>query len=311
MYKIVTKDKELLVHGHEPLNEVLNPKQDLLDFKAFIEELKLPERQYHLNYSTKQKTLSDAKNFFNRNFKLHKIPYKGELRCSLDYYILRYVPGIEVPLRLHNITRYINPFDLPIEYSTEEQNDCMVVENITYMDSEEFLKRMKISFQKIVLPPTITELTESSYVHEITHTQLIHVKGIIKDYYNSEVLSIFLELLNIYESVNQQNLLPLEDCARTIELCENLNILISHANGTILSSEEDLIDTTKYSISILKAYGLFIEYINGSSSLKKYILNSIQNIFNGDLFLEELLDEFELTPERITKDEKVLSYFSR
>ncbi len=311
MYKIIDKDKELMVHGHESLKEILTPPKELIDFINFIEDLEIEKRPFYLGPSTKETSIKEAQNFFNTKFKLHKVPYKGEIRCSLDYYILKYIPGIEIPLKLHNVSRYVHPFDLPIRYTEDDQPDCMVVENITYMNTESFLNRMIISYKEIVLPSNITELTSSSYVHEITHTQLSHIKGIIKDYYNSEVLSIFLEILNVYESNNSNRLLPLQDACRLLEIKEDLNILITHHNGVIISKEEDLIDASKYSISILKAYGLFIEYINGSSSLKKYILTCIQNIFNGDLCLEELLDEFELIPERITKDEKVLSYFSR
>ena len=55
--------------------------------------------------------------------------------------------------------------------------------------------------------------------------------------------------------------------------------------------QEDLINASKYAQSIIKALGLFTEYYYGTPSLKKYILNSIQNIFNGSLQLEELLEE--------------------
>lgn len=311
MVKIIDKKRELIAHGHDPLNGILIPQSELIDLGTFIENLEIEKKPLYLGPSNKDKELKEAKDFFNKKFKLHKIPYKGELRCSLDYYILRYIPGIELPLRLHNITRYIHPFDLPVRYTSETISECMVVENITFIDTEDFLKRMKLSFKEIILPPTITELTSSSYVHEITHTQLAHVRGIIKDYYNSEVLSIFLEILNVYESENSKTLLPLQDAVRLTELYQELHMLVSHNIGVENHSEEELIDASKYSISILKAYGLFIEYLNGSPALKKYILTSIQNIFNGDLCLEELLDEFELTPERVAKDEKVLSYFLR
>jgi hypothetical protein len=95
--------------------------------------------------------------------------------------MLRYLPGIETPLKLHNIMRYIDPFKLPVSFSSSSIVECMVVENVTFISVDEFINRMKLSYQGIILPPQISELTESSYVHELTHTQLAHQKGIIKN----------------------------------------------------------------------------------------------------------------------------------
>ena len=311
MYRIIDKEKELIIHGHDPLQGIIIPSQEEIDFVTFIEDLEIEKRKYYLGPSTKEAALVSAKSFFNKKFKLHKIPYKGELRCDLDHFILKNIPGIEIPLRLHNITRYIHPFDLPTKFTSDNITDCMVVENVTFINSEEFFKRMKISFKEIILPQTITELTSSSYVHEITHTQLAHIKGIVKDYYNSEVLSIFLEILNVYEDSNSNKLLPLQDAVRLTELYQELYMLELNSKGLETYEESKLIDASKYSQSILNAYGLFVEYFYGSTNLRKYILNSIQNIFNGTLQLEELLSEFELTPNCVCKDEKVKKYFSR
>ena len=87
-------------------------------------------------------------------------------------------------------------------------------------------------------------------------------------------------------------------------------MLEEQSKGIKEYDKEDLIDGTKYTESILKAYGLFTEYVLGSPALKKYILNSIQNIFNGTLQLEELLDEFELTSSSVANDNRVRKVLS-
>lgn len=308
---IIDKETEIKVHGYEPLQDILVPDPKIIDFATFIEDMEIHKRKYYLNPSTTQEVLQNSKAFFNRNFKLHKVPYKGDIRSKLDKYILKYIPGIEAPLKIHNISRYIDPFKIPVRFTSSSLTECMVVENVTCIQIDEFLNRMQISFKEIILPPQITELTESSYVHELTHTQLAHQRGVIKNYYNSEVPSIFMELLNVYESNKSNTLLPLQDAVRLTELYDTLYRLESHSKGVTNEPYEDLIDATKYSESIFKAYNLFVEYYYGSNSLRKYILTSIQNILDGNLQLEELLDEFEITIHSSIDNPKLTRYFLR
>ena len=309
--KIIDKETEFKIHGYDPVESILIPDKPIIDFATFIEDMEIDKRKYYLGPSTKQEVLSNSKDFFNRHFQLQKVPYKGRLRCKIDKYMLRYLPGIETPLKFHNIMRYIDPFNLPVSFSSSSIVECMVVENVTFINVDEFLNRMKLSYQGIILPPQINELTESSYIHELTHTQLAHQKGIIKNYFNSEVLSIFLELLNIYESSKQETLLPLQDAVRLTELYDILYRLESVHKKISEEPYEDLLEASKYAESIFKAYHLFVEYYYGSNNLRKYILTTIQNIFNGNIQVEELLDEFEITIHSSIDNPKLTKYFKR
>ena len=308
---IIDKETEIKIHGYDKPGDILIPSPSIIDFATFLEDLEIEKRKYYLGPSTKQEVLTNAQAFFNRHFTLHKVPYKGNIRCKIDKYILRYVPGIELALKIHNISRHIHPFNLPVRFTSSSLVECMVVENVTYINVEEFLKKMKLSFKEIILPPTINELTESSYVHEITHTQLAHQRGIIRNYYNSEIPSIFMELLNVHESPKQDTLLPLQDAIRMTELYDLLYRLESVHKKIQEEPYDDLIDATKYTESIIKAYGLFVEYYYGTPSLKKYILTCIQNMLDGNLELEEPLDEFEITVESSINNPKLTRYLLR
>ena len=308
---LLDKETEIKVHGYDPLGEILIPNEKLIDFATFIEDIEIEKKKFFLGPSTKQEVLLNSQAFFNRHFKLHKIPYKGDLRCKLDKFILIHIPGIKTPLKLHNIVRRINPFSLPVRFNSNSIIESMVVENITFINVDEFLNRMQVSFKEIILPSQIHELTESSYVHEITHTQVVHQKGIIRNYYNSEIPSIFLELLNIHESEKSDKLLPLQDAIRLRELYDILYRLQSHAKGVTDESEDTLVDSTKYAVSIIKAYSLFVEYYYGTPAIKKYILTCIQNILDGNLQLEELLDEFEITIDNSLDNPQLTKYFLR
>ncbi len=308
---IVDVETEIKMHGYEPLNGVMVPSEKVLDFATFIEDFDIPSKPFSLGPSTQKEVLLNTKAFFNKRFKLHKIPYKGNIRARLDTPLLKYIPGQDVPLFLYNnLVRYVHPFHLPVSFTNADMTQCMVVEHATYIVNDDFLKRMVISYRGITLPEQITELTESSYVHELTHTQLGQ-KGIIKNYYNSEILSIFLEILNVYESSKSEKLLGLQDAIRLTELYDALYSLEEQAKGVASIDKDTLINYSKYSESIIKAYGLFINYYYGSPALRKYILNSIQNIFDGNLCLEELLDEFELGIDQVLDDNRLIKYFTR
>ena len=308
---LIDKETEIAIHGYDRVIEVLKPTPEMIDFATFIEDLRIDKKPFYLGPSTKEEVLTNSKDFFNRHFILNKVPYKGNLRNKLDISVLRHVPGTELPLKIHNsLIPYIDPLKLPVSFSSQTLTECILVENVTLIQTTQFITGMKLSFKEIILPAQITELTESSYVHEITHTQLAHLKGIIKKYYNSEVLSIFLELLNVYESKKQEQLLPLQNACRLTELYQELYMLEEHSKGIKEYEHNDLVEASKYTESIFKAYGLFTEYLLGSNALKKYILNSIQNIFNGNLQLEDLLDEFELTTSMIAKDNRLKKVLS-
>ena len=98
---------------------------------------------------------------------------------------------------------------------------------------------------------------------------------------------------------------------RLTELYETLYRLQSHAKGVTEESQDTLIDSTKYAESIIKAYNLFVEYYYGTPAMKKYILTCIQNILDGNLQLEELLEEFEITVDSSLDNPKLTKYFLR
>lgn len=308
---IISKKTEIKIHGYETLEpEITIPKKEALDFISLLDDLDLESRSYYLNLSTKKEITKKAKDFFKRHFKLHPVPYKSSFKDHLDFLTLLTLNNIEICLMFYNLNIKINPFLLPLAFKKDEMA-CMAVENATCIDNEEFIKKMQISYRKIILSEPITELSEASYVHEITHTELTSSKGIIKKYYNSEVLSIFLELLDTLESSNSNRLLPLEDAIRMLELNREIKMLSDYSQNIKNYDHESLIESSKYSESIIKAYALFSEYYYGTPALRKYILTSIQNIFDGNLSLEELLDEFEITLSTSYKNPNIIKYLKR
>lgn len=295
------------VHEYEDRGTILKPTEKEFWSVYEIGELKgwkdVPREL--LGDRSKGKILRDARSFMGRHFKLHRIPYKNLLN-GLDWIWLMHGHDMKKIAKLCNATNVkINPFSLPVEFSGNDETEVSIVTNSSYINNTEFLKYIDVSYRKIILDRRITELTESSYIHEVTHTQISR-RGIIKNYLNSEVVPIFIELLNMYEAGSE--IQRVGDFKRVLELMDHFSVLYT-ATLDDVNVEGDLINSSVYAVSILKAYELFIEYVCGTNSLKKYILNSIQNLFNGDLQLEEILDEFEITETSCLENRKLLKYF--
>lgn len=147
---------------------------------------------------------------------------------------------------------------------------------------------MKVFIERIKLSQTITSITGLSYTHEIVHTQLLRERGMVKNYKNTEVLSIFLEFVYCYEGS-----FSLEELRR-IEL-RRLNYFLVEFDALFKFYYEnqgntiDAIMSSKYLESIVLALRLFQLYYQSNSIVKKEILCSIQNVFAGKLCLEEML----------------------
>ena len=157
----------------------------------------------------------------------------------------------------------------------------------------------------------MTEQTSSSYVHEITHTQLDSLRGSIQEYYNMEVLSIFNELFHASILDKDERILRLNDSRRIYEMSITAQELRDHHNGKSPMSRDELLDCCKYLVSDLKAYQLFAIFYSANDTLKNEILDDIQSIFDGYMTLEELLNKYEITLESIENSPQILKYYKR
>ncbi|MDE5888698.1 MAG: hypothetical protein K2H20_01620 [Bacilli bacterium] len=307
-YNVVGKDIEVKIHNYDCVPNILIPNPKVIQACNEISDSWQNIKNIKLYFVSKRETKANAKKFMCQKFKLHRIFYKNHLN-DLDVKVLKNVNSIDACLRINSRTGlYISPFLLPVSFCAADSTGCMVVENVNYIKDDYYLENMKVSFRGIHLQQNVSEITESSYVHELAHTQTLSVKGSIREYYNSEVISIFLELLNVYEE-GRPELMKINDTIRLSELFNNLNVLDFAATGDIDVENDELLSDGKYAISIPKAYCLLIEYINGTPALRRYILRSIQNIFDGNLQLEDLLDEFEINFDSCFEDQKLLKYF--
>lgn len=285
----ITKDEEIIKRGLKPNPEILIPDKPLLETLKELEQLPIAKKIYDIHPMTLEDALHDAKEFLNYYYELNHITYLCEkkLLCFKIYY-----------------PKNIDPYKLPINLvDKEDVFSGSVTEIIT--------KKSHILFREINLSNKITEQTSSSYIHEITHTQLDNLKGSIVNYYNLEILSIFNELFHASILDQDERILRLNDSRRICEMSISAQELDDYKNNKSQMTKDELLDCCKYLISDLKAYNLFITFYYGSTKLKNEILDDIQCIFDGYMTVEELLIKYDITLESSQNKKKLLKYFTR
>lgn len=283
---------EIARRGYTPNPKIFTPDEQLMELGEKLLNLEIATTEYGVHRMTLDEALIDSKRFLDYYFKLHKVPY-------LCYPSLL---GKKIPLIFKK-----HPYDLPL-FETEEDAlifDGAVIEELTNSS------RPKVLFRGIELSKTTTECTSATYVHEITHTQLDSVKGSIKEYYNAEILSMFAETFHYMEIDKGERLLRLFDSRRISELNLILEDLIEYKNNSSTKEKDELLEDSKYAISILKAYNLFITFYYENENIKNEILDDIQCIFDGYLTLEEMLSKYEVTLESSQEEKRLLKYFNR
>lgn len=280
----LTKDQEIILRGYTPNPKIYKPSSKLISLLKELNNLSIAKHDYQVHQMTLDDSIYDTKAFFSRYYKLHKIPYI-KYQNNHNY-------------RLKNIS----PYNLPLF-----ENECQDIFSSSIIEDLISKPYPQIFYHGINLSPIISEQTSASYVHEITHSQLDHQIGAIKEFYHAEILSIFNELFHASILSCDEKILRLNDSRRLYEmatLTENLQ-LIKNIN------REDLLLDSQYLISGLKAYNLFISFYYGTHTLKKEIISDIQSIFDGYLTIEELLNKYDITLENSIDKPKLLKYFNR
>jgi len=237
----------------------------------------------------------DHRQRLRNKFILHKVPYADEVIIKLKLHG-RLVRSENELVKLYNgVGRLIDPFELPVRFVNEPYyyGNVSLCTNIS--DNPEFLKHMKIFFKSIELGHKTNDMTGVCYVHEIVHTQLESIKGIVKDYYNSELLSIFMELVYAYE----KGVVLLRE---TLKNRINMFLTEFHSLYNFISSKDITEDglwhnviACKYIVSTVKAFHLFCNYYIGDDIEKNNILWEIQSVFSGRKSLEDVLDILGIT----------------
>lgn len=281
---------ELLYRGCNPNPEIITPSKEIIKIGSLLDSLNLKESI--LPKESLKKVLKTSREFLNTYYDLHFVP------CNIEYKRLFW--SLE-------LSGNINPFKLPIRrvkdvddfYGSLRESILATAENST------------ITFRGIELPKNITKLSSLSYTHEITHTQLNHMPGLIQEYYNTEFLSIFNELLHAFYTKDSESLLREHDAKRLNELKIIINELDKYQDTEDDEIRNVLLEGSSYLESTLKAYNLFVRYYYSRESERKYIIQQLQRVIDGEITLEEILNILDVSLENSQDIKTIKKYLKR
>lgn len=279
--------EEIAYRGCEPNPKIIVPSSELLAIYELIKDFDMDKINY--KKESLRSVLIKARDFFDSYYDLHKVPY--EFFKKIGPYDLSFESEI-------------SPYLLPIK---------RVEEDVYYGKlSEVFLigDTTRGVFRNIELPKLITEVSTLSYVHEITHTQDNHIYGSIKNYYNTELLSIFNELLCAGGMDDGGRLAYLNNVVRLHNLKYGIEFL---QDGLGKENEwyDNLAEGSCYVESTVKAYNMYMDYVEGDRLTKQYIIMMIQKVFDGEITLEQCLEALDITYQNSLNPKRLAKFLKR
>ena len=285
---------EIKMRGFKVNPQILKISDSLIDVGNKLQNIDENKKINQVCKTNIEDVKLAVKYFFSENYKIHDIPY-------LSFYHLRKNTNIPV-------IKMVDPFELPLFFENHPES-LFFGYLIAKLINE---TKRKVFFTGIVINDIITELSVCSYAHEITHSLLDSLKGAINDYYNSEILSEFTELIVAHLLSDDERILRTYDSYRVHEF----NYLINRVKNykPAFDDIDDVLEDCKYVTSMIRTYNLFSEYYYGSEGTKQYIISRINEIFAGKSTVEELLSEFMDVSEpsqSLTFSKKAFDYFER
>ena len=290
-----------LLHGHKDL-EIFEVDPKIYELVKAIDALPVPEfRGIEIPCISKGLLASNARYFLESKVLMHYVGYLSNE--SLEKAVQsQAVADVDSLITLYNrCASFVPPYKIPVSFTSEGVFKGTLETQLLIFDDkkidEEILSRINVYFNQIKLSKCPTDIGTSCYIHELVHTQLESRKGVIKNYYNSEVASIFMEMLYALENdrVNFQIILS----SRISHIISCFNRMAAYQTGEKPKDYEmyDFCRDGKYFLSILKAFNLLSLYIESDNSVRKEILKGLGRVFEGKKMFEDFLDKFDITQE--------------
>ena len=240
-------------------------------------------------------TTLGTKAFFNKYYEIGKVNFIPEEIYNYVFDELK-ITNVEDYVELYNsLITQANPFVIPTSRTLSSRFDGKLQSIIPIINNEshEYLNDLNVSYSKIFLPKQNTKITTSVYIHELTHALINSKDKIVEDYYNSEVLSIFNELLYVHD-INPSlfNIILID---RILNICVNYNSIYNYNSGIENTSELEYHESIKYLTSTLKAIMLLRLYLESIN--KETFIKLINQCFTGEDSLENVLYDIGVTYE--------------
>ncbi len=254
------------------------------------------EESSYLEMLKKKVALRQCRVVLSKMLKMHKVFqldkksfYSFLHSIDLDENNLTVDELLSIYDKINSFSTYVDPYDLKVDFSMKNgfiQGELISSVYDTVINGE---IETVFSFDKINLSSICTTITPCVYTHELTHSQLQSNRGIIKYYENLECLSYFVQLVVALELAEDESVLKLMEKFIKVELIKLIDGIEKNDTGL-----DNLYDLGKYLNSTLKALKLFVLYYNGSLLLRLDMLDKVQKIFDGKMYLEELLEHYSI-----------------
>ena len=211
-------------------------------------------------------------------------------------------------IKLHDVNKLSNsktkiirvhPSKIPVVYIDDDEAGLII-----HSFSEEGYEDASVTAINYIFLPRKDEtfISVGSYNHEITHSQLVSLKGSCEDYLNCEALPIFMEMLFSDYYDKSGNTVDLLTRWRLMLLKDRLKLVSSTPDMTYM--ERTMLDS--YVQSIIEAVNLTNIYYGKSDVIKKEILSDINRVFSGKSTVEGVLMKYDSDIGSVPKDLKYL-----
>ena len=158
----------------------------------------------------------------------------------------------------------------------------------SYVDYSKILSgkhRGKIGFDEIVMKDDSSKTMYGKLAHELVHTQVEKNPNSLENFYNREVLSIFIELV-VSRDISKENL---DNMFRTrFKNVYECIVDLSYV-GEYVYTFDKLTQFRCYLSSALKALHLYDIYNNSNYLKKREMLGLVEDVFRNKLTVESFL----------------------
>ncbi len=306
------------LYGYKDFN-IYKLDDNMLNAVYGINDLAIPEfNSVCLPYIKKRDLFKKAKCFYASKLLLHDVGFMSN-RMLTRLIRKNNISSIDELVSIYNASAaYVSPYKIPVEFSRQRvfsgtlETQIVVFENHEVFS--ELLPKLSVFFNKIFLAKKPTDIGVCCYVHELMHSQLQSQKGIVDNYYDSEVFSIFFELLCAYENHDYYLYALVARINKIFLSFNNMYLYQTDQKDKIEKPNYELYDFCndgKYLISTLKAFSLLDKYINGSYGDKKNILLRMQSVIDGVVHSSSFLENMDVTYDSILDPDITKSLLSK
>lgn len=284
--------------GYKKNNQIFSNGRGLEQVEKAISLL--PEnKRVNLPAISLEQVKTGAYEFYGRHFTIHNIATVSLKTVEENLSNLMHSKtGAEVAEKFNSLCIMRNPFEIPINLTAGHSMIGETLKPLIVCPAPDYREKLLIPFSHITLGDNLTPLSTATYIHEIAHVQTESHIGYTEDFYLKEVISIFLEKLAALELDSSGELLRISEKMRFRYLSELLS-LYKNPNLAIkfgFINQEQLFNNSCYINSTLLATKLFDNYQKLRKPKDKDIfLRKIQQIFDGEITVEQLLSSENIT----------------